>query len=313
MPKSGRSCGKISGNDQRFVFHQAEEGTLWESRRACGEDNERNAVKRTAAKAKNDEHDGTVRTVIVAAKVLDALAEFRGPVRLTELARVLKMTLPRISRHVGTLRALGFIEKAEPMEAYRLGTKLFVMGQIALEQNALANVAPPHLSRLRDQVRHSVILSTRSGDGCVVLTCVPSNESPTIVVRPGSHLDLPNSPSARVLQAFTNATGSPSAVPLNNYGEERQNFILANYYDFEADAQSLGIGSIAAPVFDHEDRLVGVVAVVMPSTALAGGPDPAIVKALTDCTARISSTMGSSAWDRRQSTPRQAGRRQRRS
>ena len=270
-------------------------------------------MKRSAAKTKSDDNDGTVRTVIVAAKVLDALAEFRGPVRLTELARVLKMTLPRISRHVSTLRALGFIEKAEPMEAYRLGTKLFVMGQIALEQNALANVAPPHLSRLRDQVRHSVILSTRSGDGCVVLTCVPSNESPTIIVRPGSHLDLPNSPSARVLQAFSGDAEPPATASMNSHAEERQNFILANYYDFETDARSSGIGSIAAPVFDHEDRLAGVVAVVMPSTALDGGPDPSIVKALIDCTARISSMMGSSAWDRRQSNLRQPERRQRRS
>jgi IclR family KDG regulon transcriptional repressor len=270
-------------------------------------------VKRAAAKTKNDDNEGTVRTVIVAAKVLDALAEFRGPVRLTELARVLKMTLPRISRHVSTLRALGFIEKAEPMEAYRLGTKLFVMGQIALEQNALANVAPPHLSRLRDQARHSVILSTRSGEGCVVLTCVPSNESPTIIVRPGSQLALPNSPSARVLHAFTSPIGSSGAEPIADYVDERQNFILANYYDFEIDARASGIGSIAAPVFDHEDHIAGVVAVVMPSTALSAGPTPSIIKALTDCTARISSTMGSSAWDRRQTNHRPTGRRQRRS
>ena len=280
------------------------------ARYGAGQD-ERATVKRPSARTKNDDNDGAVRTVIVAAQVLDALAEFRGPVRLTELARVLKMTLPRISRHVSTLRALGFIEKAEPMEAYRLGTKLFVMGQIALEQNALANVAPPHLSRLRDQVRHSVILSTRSGEGCAVLTCVPSNESPTIIVRPGSQLVLPNSPSARVLHAFTSQPGS-SGVVTNDYVEERQNFILANYYDFETDTRASGIGSIAAPVFDHEDRPAGVVAVVMPSTALAAGPDPSIVKALTDCTARISSTMGSSAWDRRQSNPRQMRHRQRR-
>ena len=256
-------------------------------------------VKRSARKAKNADSDSTVRTVIVAAKVLDALAEFRGPVRLTELARALKMTLPRISRHVSTLRALGFIEKAEPLEAYRLGTKLFVMGQIALEQNTLIDVAPPHLSRLRDQVRHSVILSTHSGDGCVVLTCIPSNESPTIVVRPGTHLELPNSPSARVLKAFSSDTredGSPFGA---DYPEERHRFIMAHYYDFEADTRGSGIGSIAAPVFDHDDQIVGVVATVMPSTALVSGPNPSLVKALTACTAQISSTMGSSAWSRK--------------
>ena len=256
-------------------------------------------MKRSSRKAKIPDNDSSVRTVIVAAKVLDALAEFRGPVRLVELARALKMTLPRISRHVSTLRALGFIEKAEPLEAYRLGTKLFVMGQIALEQNTLVDVAPPHLSRLRDQVRHSVILSTYSGEGYVVLTCILSNESPTIVVRPGTHLELPNSPSARILKAFSSDTREDGSPLHDAYPAERHKFIMAHYYDFEADTRGSGIGSIAAPVFDHNDQIVGAVAVVMPSTALADGPQPSIVKALIACTAQITSTMGSGAWTRK--------------
>ena len=256
-------------------------------------------MKRSSRKAKNSDQDGSVRTVIVAARILDALAEFRGPVRLVELARALKMTLPRISRHVSTLRALGYIEKAEPLEAYRLGTKLFVMGQIALEQNSLVDVAPPHLARLRDQVRHSVILSTHSGEGCMVLSCIPSNESPTIVVRPGTLLELPNSPSARVLKAFSSDTREDGSPFHESYPEERHKFIMAHFYDFEADTRGSGIGSIAAPVFDHSDRIVGVAAVVMPSTALAAGPNPSIVKALASCAAQISSIMGSSAWSRK--------------
>ena len=263
-------------------------------------------MKRSAKKAKSADNDSTVRTVFVAAKVLDALAEFRGPVRLVELARALKMTLPRISRHVSTLRALGFIEKAEPLEAYRLGTKLFVMGQIALEQNTLVDVAPPHLSRLRDLVRHSVVLSTHSGEGCVVLTCIPSNASPTIVVRPGTHLELPNSPSARILKAFSSDTREDGS-PFRDDPGERHKFIMTHYYDFEADTRASGIGSIAAPVFDHNDQIVGAVAVVMPSTALAASPDSSIVKALIACTAQISSTMGSGAWNRKMGVTQLAG------
>jgi DNA-binding IclR family transcriptional regulator len=269
-------------------------------------------LKQRLSKADHEDDDdsgGLVRTVVVAAKVLDAISEFRGPVRLTDLARMLKMTLPRISRHVATMRMLGFIEKAEPLEAYRLGTKLFVLGQIALEQNSLASVAPPYLAGLRDQVNHTVMLSTRSGNGGAVLTCVPSNESPTIVVRPGEPLSYPSSPSARILQIFSGPQDALWEGKRDAYAEERSSFILANYYDFEPDARGSGIGSVAAPVFDHQDHLAGVVAVVMPTKALLEGPDPQIVKALIECTARISSTMGSKAWDRRISNTMQPERR----
>lgn len=259
------------------------------------------AAKRSGPRVDDDERGdtGIVRTVVVASKVLDALGSMRGPVRLADLARSLKMTLPRISRHVATLRSLELIEKAEPQEAYRLGTKLFVLGQIALEQNALAQVCEPHLARLRDQAHRTVILSTRSGDTGSVLICVPSHESPTIVVRPGSRLELPTSPSARILYTFRDSHEEARPKSADLYLEERVNFILANYFDYEPDARNTGIGSIAAPVFDHEDRLVGVVAVVMPTTMLAGGPDTTMVKAVTECAARISSAMGSTAWDRR--------------
>lgn len=263
------------------------------------------AAKRSNPRLEDDDRGdtGIVRTVMVAAKVLDALASMRGPVRLADLARSLKMTLPRISRHVATLRALELIEKAEPTEAYRLGMKLFVLGQIALEQNALAPVCEPHLTRLRDQVHRTVILSTRSGDAGAVLMCVPSHESPTIIVRPGLRLELPASPSARIFHTFHDDGDEARPKSTDLYLDERVNFILANYYDYEPDPRSTGIGSIAAPVFDHQDHLAGVIAIVMPATVLAAGPDAAMVRAITECAARISSAMGSTAWDRRISPP----------
>lgn len=263
------------------------------------------ATKRSDPRSEDDDRGdtGIVRTVVVAAKVLDALASMRGPVRLADLARSLKMTLPRISRHVATLRSLDLIEKAEPTEAYRLGMKLFVLGQIALEQNALAPVCEPHLTRLRDQVHRTVILSTRSGDAGAVLMCVPSHESPTIIVRPGLRLELPASPSARIFHTFRDDGDEARPKSTDLYLDERVNFILANYFDYEPDPRITGIGSIAAPVFDHQDHLAGVVAIVMPATLLAGGPDAAMVKAITECAARISSAMGSTAWDRRISLP----------
>lgn len=97
--------------------------------------------------------------------------------------------MPRISRHVSTLRSLGFIEKAEPTESYRLGIKLFTLGQIALEQNSLANVAYPHLTNLRDALDCTILLSTQAPGGASVLTCIPSKKAVTLTVRPGTTID----------------------------------------------------------------------------------------------------------------------------
>src|SRR6266849_8761426 len=61
-----------------------------------------------------------IRTIHVATRILVALAEYRDPVRVTDLARKLGMTMPTVSRHLSTWRELGFVDKPEGQETYRL-------------------------------------------------------------------------------------------------------------------------------------------------------------------------------------------------
>jgi DNA-binding IclR family transcriptional regulator len=270
-------------------------------------------ARKTRAPKKGKPADGnSVRTVRVTVQVLDALARFREPARITDLARQLKMTLPRVSRHVATLRSLGFIEKAEPLEAYRLGAKLFSLGQAALQQNSLASVAHPHLLRLRDQVRRTVLLSTPAPGGTAVLMCLDSGEPTTIVVQPGTILEFPQSPAARVVFAFTMSAGeglpsSGMAQTLMDYSEvSRKQLeakvaqILRDYCDFSSDARNTGIGAVAVPVFNHQNRITGAVSVLALTAALGNHADPQLVSASQTCASRISAALGSTMWDRMQ-------------
>ena len=268
------------------------------------------ARKARAPKTGKQDNANSVRTVRVTVQVLDALAGFREPARITDLAQRLNMTLPRVSRHVATLRSLGFIEKAEPLEAYRLGAKLFTLGQAALQQNSLASVAYPHLLKLRDQVRRTVLLSTPAPGGSTVLMCLDSGEPTTIVVQPGTLLEFPQSPAARVVFAFTASSGegpasSAMTQALMDYGqvsrkqlEAKIEQILRDYHDFSADARNTGIGAVAVPLFDHQNRIAGAVSVVAPTAALGNQADPQLLSASQACASRISVALGSTMWDR---------------
>lgn len=268
------------------------------------------ARKARAPKTGKQDNANSVRTVRVTVQVLDALAGFREPARITDLAQRLNMTLPRVSRHVATLRSLGFIEKAEPLEAYRLGAKLFTLGQAALQQNSLASVAYPHLLKLRDQVRRTVLLSTPAPGGSTVLMCLDSGEPTTIVVQPGTLLEFPQSPAARVVFAFTASSGegpasSAMTQALMDYGqvsrkqlEAKIEQILRDYHDFSADARNTGIGAVAVPLFNHQNRIAGAVSVVAPTAALGNQADPQLLSASQACASRISVALGSTMWDR---------------
>lgn len=261
-------------------------------------------------RTKNPPDTSGIRTIHVATRILVALAEYREPVRVTDLARKLDMTMPTVSRHLSTWRELGFVDKPEGQETYRLGTKLFSLGQAAAEQNTHVSIAYPFLTELRDQVHETTIFATRFQDHAIVLVCLDSGRPTTIVVRPGTIVRLPYSPSARVLWAFTPEAKASldEAARRFDYSEQpkfssevfkrKVKFILANYYDYEVEVRRDGLGGIACPIFEHGNDVVATVGLLLPSSSISDPPPKPLVQSLKECAAKISAAMGSTAWRR---------------
>jgi DNA-binding IclR family transcriptional regulator len=241
---------------------------------------------------------------------LDALAEFREPVRITDLARKLKMTMPTVSRHVATWRELGFIERADRSETYRLGSKLFSLGQAAAKQNTHVNVAYPFLLELRDRVHETVLLCTRVQEHATALVCLDSGLPTTIMVRPGAIFHLPYSPTARVLWAFATDGEAEQRLAERSFDfseqpglnqrtfREKSNNIRRNYYDFEPEVRRNGLGAISAPIFDHGNNIAAAVTLIFPSKSMSEAPGKKVINALKACAARISEALGATAWSR---------------
>ena len=261
---------------------------------------------RGAARSTGQQDISGIRTIHVATRILVALAEYRDPVRVTDLARKLDMTMPTVSRHLSTWRELGFVDKPEGQETYRLGTKLFTLGQAAAEQNTHVSVAYPFLTELRDQVHETTIFATRVQDQAIVLVCLDSGRPTTVVVRPGTIGTLPYSPSARVLWAFTPEAKERldeaarrfdySDVPGFNQEvfKKKIRHVLKNYFDYEVEVR--GLGGISCPIFEHSNDIVATVGLLLPSSPLSDPPPKQLVEALKSCAARISAALGSTAW-----------------
>ena len=258
-------------------------------------------------RSSNKENTG-VRTVHVAARILDALAEFPGPVRITDLAKKLNMTMPTVSRHVSTWRELGFIEKAEPHETYRLGTKLFSLGQAATEQNSHVSIAYPHLIELRNKIRETTMLCSHVQEHATALLCLDSNLPMTIMVRPGAIFRLPHSVTARVLWAFASNVEAESRLKQTeiNFSKEpgmnKKSFlqrikdIRNNYYDFEPDVANTGLGAISCPITERNGNAETAVTVIFPARSSKRTLDLSLLKEIRNCASKISKSLGATEW-----------------
>lgn len=248
----------------------------------------------------DDASDGTIKSVVVAAQILEALANAGGPVRLADLSRRLGMPRARIHRHLKTLRELGFVSQERNGERYWLGSRLFHLGQAAMEQFEITRVAERPIHNLRDTFGQTIVLSTPVNGEALIVAVAESDNIVKISVRTGTRLSATASAQGRVSLAFAPAAtrervlGALSA-PDRSALDARLALIRDRLYEFSSGETLGGINVLAAPLLGDSDDLAGVVAVVGAAQDIAETPEA--VAALQAQAAEISAVLGSTAYD----------------
>jgi DNA-binding IclR family transcriptional regulator len=285
------------------------------SRARAGRPVERGAGAVGAGRRANGEDEvgavgTTIQSVVVAARVLEALAASSVPIRLTELARQLGEAKARVHRHLTTLRQLGFVDQDRASERYRLGWKLVNLGQAAAEQFEIRKLAEPYMLRLRELSRQTVVLSVPANGEAMVAAVMESPNLVTISVRQGARLPAHASAQGRIVLAF-----APEALQRRILGRKlerhsprtivdprklrtRLERIRRQLYEIAPGDTLLGITTLAAPLFNNDDELVGVVAIVGSDQFIPDPPDREQVALVRACAAAISARLNASAYGR---------------
>jgi DNA-binding IclR family transcriptional regulator len=249
-----------------------------------------------------------VKTLRLALRLLDALASAGGSLRVTELANQVGEPKAKVHRHLTTLKAFGVVEQTKAAERYRLGWKLYQLGQAALEQFDFKRIAEPHAIALRDKVHLSVVLSAPVGGEALVIGSIDYGSGIQITSVPGSIAPATASAQGRIMLAFSNPTQRQRILgePYPRYTahtlcdraaiEARLTEIAARLYDYAAQEVMMGINALAAPVFDADDKLIGTVGVVGSIQYVADPPHPDLIAAVQACAAAISLELGSQVY-----------------
>lgn len=247
-----------------------------------------------------DDKDGTIKSVVVAAQILEALAGSGGPVRLADLSRQLDMPRARIHRHLKTLRELGFVSQERNGERYWLGSRLFHLGQAAREQFEITRIADQPMHNLRDTFGQTIVLSTPINGEALVVAVAESENVVQISVRPGARLSAAHSAQGRISLAY-----APDAVQSRVLAgltaakrgetEARLSVIRARLYEFSAGEILGGINVLAAPLLGDGGELAGALAVVGAAQDVVETPEA--IAALQARAAEVSAVLGSTAYD----------------
>jgi DNA-binding IclR family transcriptional regulator len=224
--------------------------------------------------------------------ILSTLAIATTNPTLSEVAASLGVTRSSAYRLLYTLGHLGFVECDSRAKTYALGPQVLALGYGYLASRDIPAVALPHLERLRDRTGWSAHLGELHGCEVLYLARVPTRRPVSSTVHVGTRLPAHATSMGRVLLSgladdeirqryqedgyqegmYQEGMGRPLdlspyssvAALLEQIAGDRLNGVVVQNAVYEA-----GVASVAAPIRDVTNRIVGAINISAVSTLVS--------------------------------------------
>jgi len=196
-----------------------------------------------------------------------------------ELARRLDLPRSTVFRMLNTLESLGFIERTDNGNDYRLGLAVLRLGFEYLASLELTELGQPVIARLCDAVRHPCNLVVRDARHIVYVAKVTPPTPLSSSVRVGTRLPAHATVLGRILledlslaelralypeerlEVFSACTPTTTLALFDLVQADRERGYVFGEGFFEA-----SISTVAAPVRDHTRRIVAALGITVPSS-----------------------------------------------
>jgi DNA-binding IclR family transcriptional regulator len=250
-------------------------------------------------------HRAGVQSVVIAAKVLKALAAKGGSAPLKELAAATDMPRAKVHRYLGSLRAADLVKQDPHSGHYQIASAAVTIGLVGLHRTSPVRQLQEMLPRLRDRINETVTGAIWTDRGPMVVALEESSQVVTMNVRIGSVLPVSSTSIGRLFLAYM-----PSAHTARLVAVERSRPTSSDVHtddDLQALTSSIrarrlsqthgalipGLDAIAAPVFDHREQIVAVICVVGHSAAKVTKWEGEAARELRLTAAELSAMLGS--------------------
>lgn len=190
---------------------------------------------------------------------------------LAQLSARTGLPKPTAHRLVAELVAWGALERTE--RGYRLGMKLFVLGQRVPRQRGLREAALPYLEDLYEATHENIHLTVFDSTDTLFLEKVTGRRSMPIVSRVGGRLPAHCTASGKVFLALgppsylrqvidaglTRLTSRTIILP----GLLRQDLArtMERGYGINREESETGVVAVAAPVHDRHKKVIAAVSI----------------------------------------------------
>ncbi len=180
--------------------------------------------------------------------------------RVSELARELKMAKSTVHGIASALEELGALLRAPLTKKYKIGPTLLELGKVAFSQIDVKDLARPSMEDLMERTEESVFLGVLNGDRITILDIVESRKELKIT-----------SPRGTAISIFAGATGKVFLASMEEDlateiigAKELPSFTKNTITDPEKYIEEIKRVKEAGYATDDEEYILGVRAVAAP-------------------------------------------------
>jgi DNA-binding IclR family transcriptional regulator len=200
----------------------------------------------------------------------------------------------------------GFVERDPNSNRYVLGAEALRVGLVALARSDVIEIAAAELNALRDKISGSLLLAVWGSTGPTIVRWLESSRPVTVNVRAGSNMPLLRSATGQVFAAYMpERTVAPfieqelaemkkrkMSVPTPDELKKWLESIRATGLGHTAGEMLPGVLALAAPLFNHQNELVAVIAALGPAGFFDDAADGETARELRQAASSISQRLG---------------------
>ncbi|MFG2090058.1 MULTISPECIES: IclR family transcriptional regulator [unclassified Spirillospora] len=256
--------------------------------------------------------EGQSRSIAAVERAMDVLLLFgrssRPDLGVTEIATELGLTKAAVHRILTALRSRELITLDPGTRRYALGHAAIALGRAYLARMDLRAMAAPELRRLAQRVGETATLSIRRGDTRLYVDQVVRPHELRVEVSLGIPYPLHAGSSSKAILAFLDdaeVDGYLERHPLEALTErtivdeerlrKELTVIRKRGYAGSTGERQEGTASVAAPIFDHDGRVIAALSASGPLTRFKPRMSecaPLVVEAAAQVSAQLGHTGG---------------------
>ena len=249
---------------------------------------------------------GSSKSLQKALRILVYMGEQAPEAGVTQLASELGLTKATVHRLLKAMESFELIERNAESERYRLGLKLYQLGNKAVESRTLRSEARRLLLEMSRRSRESVSLAVPTPGGVTCLDRLDSSHTIINVCTPVGSMFPPHCTAAgKAILAYMTEGELHEVIrknPLRQYTQFtitqlpslKENLRLIRQRGYSVDHQELerGLSGVAAPVLSAHERVIAAVGIAGPTLRFRGKELVQKVSLVTEIAARLAMALG---------------------